>query len=46
MSDLAEYHNALAGRRPRGAIAFYENKYPQLKTHKTKRAGQTKNGLN
>jgi len=37
MSELAEYHNALAGRRPRGAIAFYENKYPQLKTHKRRR---------
>tara|TARA_R110000868_G_scaffold1210_1_gene9225 strand:- start:45 stop:635 length:591 start_codon:yes stop_codon:yes gene_type:complete len=31
MSDLAEYHNALAGIRPRAAIAYYEDKYPQLK---------------
>ena len=31
IADLAEYHNALAGRRPRGVIAYYENKYPQLK---------------
>jgi len=31
ISDLAEYHNALAGRHPRGVIAYYENKYPQLK---------------
>jgi len=34
ISDLAEYHNALAGRRPHAAIAYYENKYPQLKKNK------------
>jgi len=36
ISDLVEYHNALAGRRPRAAIAYYENKYPHLKKNDVK----------
>ncbi len=34
IGDFTEYHNALAGRRPRAAIAYYEKKYPQLKKQK------------
>ncbi len=42
ISDLAEYHNALAGRRPHAAIAYYENKYPQLKRNKVEPKAEAK----
>lgn len=31
IAELADYHNALAGRRPKSVITQYESKYPHLK---------------